>query len=289
MVDALGIRMAPGTGPRADAEVPPGGLPIGPFARVIVPVAGPIDPTVARVAGEVAARMGVIAEVLAVVSPGLERLDADQLEAQVAEMGLPFGVHVVTDGGDVPAALLATAAERRGLLCLGTRGASSIGEALFGSCAADVIRRSRREMLVVGPQCEPGLRGDTVVIAVDGSEGARTIVPPAVDMAGLLDLRPRLVEVMTAGMSATERRAELVRLAGVARLAGATDADEQMLVHGSRVAETLVAMSAQPRVALLAMATHGPGRFERLAAGSVTLDVVRRAQCPVLVGPRRPG
>ena len=152
-----------------------------------------------------------------------------------------------------------------------------------------MIRRSRRELLVVGPQCAPDLSGDTLVIAIDGSDGARTIVPAAVDLAGLLDLRPRLVEVLTAGnVSPSERRAELARLADVARLADPASTDgDQILVHGSRVPETLISMSGQPQVALLAMATHALGRFERLIGGSVTLDVVRRAECPVLVGRRR--
>jgi nucleotide-binding universal stress UspA family protein len=106
-------------------------------------------------------------------------------------------------------------------------------------------------------------------------------------MAGLLDLRPRLVEVLTNGTtSPSERRAEIARLADTARLAGTRTSDEQILVHGSRVAETLVNMSTHPSVAMLAMATHGIGRFERLLGGSVTLDVIRRASRPVLVGRR---
>jgi nucleotide-binding universal stress UspA family protein len=262
---------------------------VGPYLKVIVPVADAIDPVLGHLAAQLAERIGAEAEVVAVASPGLEDLDEMQLRAEIDRLELPLGVHVVTDNGDVAGSLLAATAERRGLLCLGTRGASAFGDALFGSVATDVIRRSRRELLVVGPQCAPDLDGDTLVIAIDGSDGARTIVPAAVDLAGLLDLRPRLVEVLTASnVSPSERRAELARLADVARLANPSDTGgDEILVHGSRVAETLVAMSAQPQVALLAMATHALGRFERLVGGSVTLDVVRRAQCPVLVGRRR--
>jgi nucleotide-binding universal stress UspA family protein len=262
--------------------------PTGPYATVIVPVADTIDRTLAHLACQLADRIGATPELLAVVSPGLEDLDLMQLRNELDALDLTMGVHVVADNGDVAGALLAAAAERRGLLCLGTRGATAVGEALFGSVATEVIRRSRRELLVVGPHCTPDLEGDTLVIAIDGSDGARAIVPAAVDLAGLLDLRPRLVEVLAGGAStASERRAEIARLADVARLAPGTRAsDEQMLVHGSRVAETLVDMSVHPGVAMLAMATHAIGRFERLVAGSVTLDVVRRASCPVLVGRR---
>jgi nucleotide-binding universal stress UspA family protein len=261
--------------------------PARPYATVIVPVADTIEPTLAHLACQLADRIGANAEVLAVVSPGLEDLDLMQLRTQVNALQLPMAVHVVPDNGDVADALLAATAERRGLLCLGTRGATAVGEALFGSVATEVIRRSRRELLVVGPYCPPDLSGDTLVIAIDGSEGARAIVPAAVDLAGLLDLRPRLVEVLTNGTtSPSERRAEIARLADTARLAGTRTSDEQMLVHGSRVAETLVDMSTHPSVAMLAMATHGIGRFERLLGGSVTLDVIRRASCPVLVSRR---
>ena len=261
------------------------------YAKVIVPIGDTIDPMVARIAGQLADRIGASVEVLAVVSPGLEELDAMQLRAEIGELRRPMGLHLVTDDGDVPGALLTEAAARRGLICLGTRGATAFGEALFGSVAGEVIRRSRRELVVVGPHCRPELQGDTLVIAIDGSEEARAIVPAAVDLAGMLDLRPRLVEVLPAGNSSpTERRVELARLADVARIAElARPNDEQILVHGSRVDETLVAMSGQSRVAMLAMATHGQSRFERLVGGSVTLDVVRRAQCPVLVGPRSTG
>jgi nucleotide-binding universal stress UspA family protein len=261
--------------------------PVGPYATVIVPVADAVDPTLAHLACQLADRIGATAEVLAVVSPGLETLDEMQLRSEIDALHLSMRVHVVPDNGDVAGALLAATAERRGLLCLATRGASAVGEALFGSVATEVIRRSRRELLVVGPHCMPHLEGDTLVIAIDGSDGARAIVPAAVDLAGLLELRPRLVEVLTSGTTSPgERRAEMARLADVARLAGTRASDEQMLVHGSRVAETLVNMSVHPSVAMLAMATHAIGRFERLVGGSVTLDVVRRASCPVLVGRR---
>jgi nucleotide-binding universal stress UspA family protein len=286
MAEALGSDTAQRPSLRAESVSSP--LPSR-YSRVVVPVAATIDPVVARIASQIAERIGLSAEVLAVVSPGLEELDRMELEAEVAHLGMALGVHVVADDGDVPGAVLAATVARRGLLCLGTRGASAVGEALLGSVAADVIRRSRQEVLVVGPRCDHVLRGDTFLIAIDGSDGARAIVPAAVDLAGLLGLRPRLVEVLTSGMSPSERRSELARLADVARLAGAPDAGEETLLHGSRVAETLLSLSAEPRVALLALATHGLGRFERLLAGSVTLDVVRRARCPVLVARRHPG
>jgi nucleotide-binding universal stress UspA family protein len=152
---------------------------------------------------------------------------------------------------------------------------------------AEVIRRSDRPLLVIGPRCRRGLTGTTALIAVDGSAGGATIVPIALDLAAGLGLEPRLVEVLLSPSSpGVLRRAQLAQLAQVVRAHEPADRRfEPLLLHGSRVDETLVELSGSAEVALLAMSTHGMGGPERLLVGSIALDVIRRAGCPVLVGP----
>ena len=214
------------------------------YARVIVPIVGTVPRGLARLAAQLAARMGVPAEVLAVVSAGLEDDDEMQLQSDIVELGVAMSVRVVIDDGDVAGAVLAEAAVPLRLICLEYRGPTVFGDALFGSVATEIIRRSRREVLVVGPYCEPDLRGDTLLITIDGSAAARAIVPTAVDLAGVLDLRPGLVQVLPGrSVSPNQTRADLARLDDLAPFAQLVRQNtEPILVQGSRVDDALVAI-----------------------------------------------
>jgi nucleotide-binding universal stress UspA family protein len=95
--------------------------------------------------------------------------------------------------------------------------------------------------------------------------------------AGVLPAAAVMPEDRDAVLAAMERFAE--------REAGRSMPFEFDVAEGSTVAEILAKTKAMP-ADLVVMGTHGRSGFERLALGSVTEKVLRKAECPVLTVPR---
>ena len=134
----------------------------------------------------------------------------------------------------------------------------------------------------------------TVMVALDGSLLAERALRPALDLARLQDGKILLVRVLPTVVSIAqdkdllrftptaddrqqvhdylERQAALLRQAGC---------EVEVLPKEGSVALELASLSDQ--VDLLLMTSHGRSGFERLLLGSVTEEVVRRADLPVMV------
>jgi nucleotide-binding universal stress UspA family protein len=78
-------------------------------------------------------------------------------------------------------------------------------------------------------------------------------------------------------------RAARTYLAGVAQQVEAARVPVQTRIVYGHPAEAILRLAAQERADVIAMATHGRGGLQRLWLGSVTLQVVQRAETPVLV------
>lgn len=196
--------------------------------------------------------------------------------------------------GDPASGLLALAKETDppGLLCLATRGRSSLGEAVFGSVASQVVRHLHAPMLVVGPHVpEPVRPWQRIIVCLDGSDTAAEILPAASAWARHLDLDVELLHVAyplgdprSGDFSIPEEErvaAEQVHAAAqVLRQAGLRARGS--VVEHANLAEGVATSAARGASALIALATHGRTGLARLVAGSVTVDIVRHAIVPVL-------
>ena len=55
------------------------------------------------------------------------------------------------------------------------------------------------------------------------------------------------------------------------------------VLHGSHPARSIVDFAKSEQASLIFLATHGRTGFERLRSGSVAADVLRHAECPVVM------
>jgi nucleotide-binding universal stress UspA family protein len=186
------------------------------------------------------------------------------------------------------------------LVVLGARGLGAVAGALLGSVSLGVARHAPCSVLVVKPGA--GLaRG--IVIGIDGS-------PPAADAArfvGRLPLDPTAVvrligAVEPPPMPATtprfarglvqEARAQIMNerkamlehaLTSAAQpLAGVVKNVEQHVLLGPP-ADVLLAAAAKADVGLIVVGARGLGTLGRLLLGSVSENVLRHADRPVLI------
>jgi nucleotide-binding universal stress UspA family protein len=132
-------------------------------------------------------------------------------------------------------------------------------------------------------QCERAL---ALALALAGAHAARVVfchavAPPSV-MAASGYAEASLVGAMESAddESGDEARAVLEAAAARARASGLEA--EIALVEGEPVA-SIIALAKSHDIDLIVMATHGRRGLERLMVGSVTEEVVRRSDVPVLV------
>jgi len=237
---------------------------------------------------EIARRAGARVVVLTARQGGVVVEPHRYLDDAARNAGIPVSESVVIEDRLAASAIVAVAEEAGdALVCLATHARQAVGHAVFGSVAEEVIRRVDAPVLLVGPAVGEGLcHFDELVLCLDGSELASAIVPVADAVASALELSVSLLFVVEpdAGTEPrAERRAieaELDRAA--AELATVTQSVPRHVLDSRDVGSAIVEFaSARPR-ALLALATHGRTGLARLAAGSVTMAVVRGAPCPVL-------
>lgn len=200
----------------------------------------------------------------------------------------------VVPGGDPADALVALSTETDppGLLCLSSRGRSALGEVVFGSVAARVLRTLHAPLLVTGPSLvKPHPRWRRLLVCLDGSDTSAAILPVVAAWARHLDLEVRLLHVAYPygeapagefGMVEEERAAARQLEAAAAELAAAGLTVHRSIEEHTQPAVGIAERASRGGADLIALATHGRTGLGRLVAGSVALEVIRRADVPVL-------
>jgi nucleotide-binding universal stress UspA family protein len=199
---------------------------------------------------------------------------------------------VVYDDGPANAILLMARQHPGATICMAAHGRSGLGEAVLGSVAEAVVRDAEHPVLLVGPHVESDPSSPSpVVIAVDNPTTAAAIAPPAAALASTRELEvwaievvapapvPFSTEVDTMGWPEDGAAAEAA-LAALARLG--FDAESEVL-RDVDPARGIVDFARKLPASVVVVGTHARRGLARVALGSVAMNVVHRAPCPVLV------
>ncbi|MGB7951616.1 MAG: universal stress protein [Candidatus Binatia bacterium] len=191
------------------------------------------------------------------------------------------------------------------LIAMATRGRSGIHRWLMGSVAEKVLRGATNPLLLVRGDEEGKSDGKAapkkVVVPLDGSPMAETVLPYAVDLAQRLGLAIELARVYDVPLTSytgvdapyipnQSKLRDRVREEAGAYLeakvnqlhADGVDKVSSVLLVGSGADEIIDLAHSTPDN-LIAMCTHGRSGVRRWALGSVTEKVVRHSGDPVLI------
>lgn len=183
------------------------------------------------------------------------------------------------------------AEEPGALICMCSVGRSRSAPVL-GSVAEGVIQETFGPVLLVGPhaQTDNFAPDGVMVVCTDGSSAAEEILPFAAQWAITLPLEPWVINVCDPDQRVS---AELQVDVGTDstyawqvahRLQRQIDRTVQHdVLHDSSAARAISAFADEKKATMIAMSTHGATGLRRVALGSVTMAVVHRAPCPVLV------
>ncbi len=227
----------------------------------------------------------------------LRRSEAErQLAALAAELTAE-GVraeHEVVLGDPAGAILDAIERRRPALVAMSTHGRRGPARWIRGSVAERVLRRSPQPLLLVNPASaeQAGRRFGRILVPLDGSSNAATILPLATEFARQHQAELVLIRVKdlplgdyaAPGALSTQRDDDLQRWLGEQRAALAVDGLQVRTVAsvGDPAGEILDAAERE-RCDLVAMTTHGSSGLERWLFGSVAENVLRSCRVPVLV------
>lgn len=191
------------------------------------------------------------------------------------------------------------------LIVMATHGRSALGRLWLGSVSNHVIRHAGLPVLLVHPnRAERALEarvGAGILVALDLSAFAESVLDPVVELATLLQAHVTLLHVVEPNYHAVEpampypleqdatitevRRADAQRrlddLADRLRARG-VGASAHVTIGPSAPAGILDALENR-KYDLVAMTTHGAGGMRRLFLGNVADKVIRSACKPVLV------
>ena len=233
-----------------------------------------------------------------------ERASREHLKEVAAEFpGIKVSCSV--ERGDPADAIIARAAADKGtLIAMATHGRSGVTRWMMGSVAEKVLRGSESPMFLVRADedvtADGGARIKSIVVPLDGSELAESVLPTVVEVANSMALEVVLCRAYELPASAyygreeylpnyddmllklkgevesyLAKKVELLKRVGLAKVSS-------VALEGSG-ADEVVRYSREHPDALIAMCTHGRSGVRRWVLGSVTEKVVRQSGDPVLV------
>jgi nucleotide-binding universal stress UspA family protein len=256
---------------------------------------------IARVATHIPADKGPH---LDTVMAEMERRSEDYLR-KIAESFSRVSVQcTVAKGRPENAIIEKAAADERALIAMATHGRSGISRWLLGSVAEKVLRGARNPLFLVRASQEGQTEGEadikSIIVTLDGSELAESVLPTAVNLALLLNLEMVLFRAYELPATAyygnedylpnydqlrdqvKEEAAAYLDAKAAAIKAGGLEKVSSMLMEGPGPDEIITYARKTPN-AIVAMCTHGRSGVQRWVLGSVTEKVVRHSGDPVLV------
>ena len=262
------------------------------FDRLLIPLDGSLPATSALLAADLLAdRLGASIHVLTLLQSGRRGFGLGRIiERQVARIEHDPKVDVRAVSYSVPEDIADEFDSVERTLVVMSSWARGRSAVLVGNVAEDVLRLTRRPILLLGPQVELGDRwlDGPMLIATDGSPFGDSIAHPAADLAAAIGIAPTLVSVIDTSRvpAGIGTASEANAVAGLARSLAGPDGPpvDFDVLHGPDPAAAITAHAEQTGAAIIAMSTHGRAGLTRLTLDSVAMDVVRHARCPVYVG-----
>jgi nucleotide-binding universal stress UspA family protein len=198
------------------------------------------------------------------------------------------------------------AGDKNTLINMATHGLSGIKRWLLGSVAEKVLRGATNPLLLIRATEEAKTEGEanlrTVIVPLDGSELAESVLPTVAKLAKELKLQVILFRAYTIPVSAfavdpdgydvaaDEELIEAMRDEAVAYLEKKTEEIKKSgidkvsyVAEYGLAADEIISFARRTPDNLIAMCTHGHSGVKRWVLGSVTEKVVRHSGDPVLV------
>ena len=182
-------------------------------------------------------------------------------ERALALVGEPVETRILVDERPAEAILEAAAEDPNALVCMASHGRNAIGRAVLGSTAEAVLRAGADPIMLVGPHAtyDPTrTEARNLVVAVDGPDGADSIMPVAMRFADRHHLHLWTIQaVVPAPYPFVVNAPDAVEPAATSGL----DQAVALADRHERSVETKVLSAADPADAIVRFAAELPASF----------------------------
>jgi nucleotide-binding universal stress UspA family protein len=233
-----------------------------------------------------------------------ERRSMDYLKG-IANTFPSLSVNCIIEKGRAAEAIIDKAGADKGtLITMATHGRSGIDRWVLGSVAEKVLRAANNPLLLVRaakPTTSQEARVTSVIVPLDGSELAESVLPAVTELAKKLDLAiilfrafnipysiyaggdgyyavnfdQLIAEMKDEAIAYLEKKTGELKSQGVEKVS--------FLAKEGLSADEIISFGRETPDNLIAMCTHGRSGVKRWVLGSVTETVVRHCGDPVLV------
>ena len=218
----------------------------------------------------------------------------------LARRGIPARVVTRLEGA-VPTILEEADHPEVALIAMATHGRTGLSHLLLGGICEGVLRECHVPVLAVRPFPSPGFRRfdprddlpfRNVLVPLDSSSSSLSILPTACAFARRFDARLVFLHVLDprkaalAAIGAGDRgraREEAPPLETAAQQCALEGVRSRIVVDSGRVTDRILSMCRSEDIDLIAMTTHGRSSLSRFLFGSVSADVLSRADVPLLL------
>ena len=187
------------------------------------------------------------------------------------------------------------------LIAMSTRGRNILTSGLLGSVTYKVIHESPMPVLAITPERARLHRAiiSKVIVPLDGSAFAETVLPHATTLARRMDLGVTLLRVapedaplfsdsvsladILAGMQEKAATGARDYVAGMARRLRDSGLDVDEVILQGKASSRITEYAKGAEHGMIAITTHGRSGVSRLLLGSIAEAVIRESGCPVLV------
>ena len=218
----------------------------------------------------------------------------------------PSGTKCTVEKGKAEQMIIERAAKDKAtLVTMATHGRSGINRWLLGSVTEKVLRGATNPLLLIRATEEAKTDGEatvkSVVVPLDGSELAESVLPAVADLAkklslevvlfraynipynayasaegyAAIDYEDLLASMREEAVSYLEKKVETVKKMGIEKVS--------YVAKEGFAADEIIIMGRKTPDNLIAMCTHGRSGVRRWMLGSVTETVVRHSGGPILV------
>jgi nucleotide-binding universal stress UspA family protein len=232
-----------------------------------------------------------------------------EVARELEKKGVTVESHVVF-GRPADEILRVVEGEGCDLIAMSTHGRSAMGRGVLGSVTDNVIHNANVPVLTITPERAESYWKENqtisrIIVPLDGSELAETVLPYVEALAKAMSLEVTLVRslrfdgfytVYTDGYAVpnsadleSEIEAEAIDyLKGVTKNLAAGGLDVNWKLLRGEAARTIVDLAHETSQDLIALTTHGRSGLTRWVLGSVAEKLVRASGDPVLVIPPPP-
>lgn len=211
-----------------------------------------------------------------------------RMETEINQAGIPAKI-IARQGKPAETIVKVAMEERCDLILMTTRGGSKVKRWAIGGVTEQVLRLSPIPVLPIQSRTQAPKNNHVrrIILPVDGSTLAETVIPWATGLAKLLKARLVFLHVYPPGPAGMSSHAEetfdalrkrMIRLCELLRREGVK---AFFKVRTGDAAERILGIL--DRNDMIVTTTHGAGGFKRWVFGSVAEKLIHEARVPVLV------